>query len=73
MSGNGKGASSKVKQGGRGTNDEIEAIKLVLESMPGLKRRVLERIRQLRAANSETAIDVAKKMHEKQKKDGPKK
>ena len=49
----------------RGTQDEVEAIKMILNSNRILYNKVLQRIRDLRQEMSESAIDSAREKFEK--------
>lgn len=44
----------------RGTQDELEVLKQVIEADPILRESVLEKIRQLRALSRQTVFDVVK-------------
>jgi len=52
----------------RGTSDDFEVLKLVVENDANLRRKVLEKIRIMRAMRGESALDAARKQHETQKK-----
>lgn len=43
-----KEKSQMLKEKPRGTQDELEVLKLIIEAHPGLKTRVLNKIREMR-------------------------
>jgi hypothetical protein len=45
----------------RGTTDDIELIKLILEENPALKKRILEQIRVVRALSASSSKRLAEK------------
>ncbi len=49
-------AAKQLKRGkSRGTQDDIELLKLIIEENPGLKKRVLEKIRIARSLSGGSA------------------
>ncbi len=58
---------SKLKRSSRGTTDDIEIMRAILEEDPILLRKVREKIK-LNLANSKvTAVDRAKTLHDAKK------
>lgn len=47
-----------VQEKSRGASDDFEAIKILLDSMPSLKQRVLHKLRELQNKEKEKEIKV---------------
>lgn len=53
-SANGKNISSK----NRGTQDDLEVLKIIIDAHPGLKTRILKRLRELKDTNKGSGLQV---------------
>lgn len=62
-----KMSNSKIKETKRGTTDLMELISLVVQEDAMLLRKVRDKIRIIRDASKETAMDVAKKKYDQKK------
>jgi hypothetical protein len=66
MSNSSDSINSEIKP--RGTHDDLEVLKMIIEEHPGLKKRILDKIRiqrSLSGRSSETQLGASEKGSEK--------